>query len=150
MNYFAITKADMLNGEGLRVVLWVAGCSHHCKNCHNSYTWDKDGGLPFTEEAKQELFNELENNYIQGVTLSGGDPLFIANRKVITELLEEIAWKYPEKDIWLYTGYEYEEVKHLPLMDYVHVLLDGKFIPELADVNYPWMGSTNQKLRRLK
>ena len=150
MNYFAITKDDMLNGEGLRVVLWVAGCSHHCCGCHNAYTWNKNDGLPFTEETKQEIFTELNKKHIQGVTLSGGDPLFIANRKVITELLEEIAWKYPEKDIWLYTGYEYEEVKHLPLMDYVHVLLDGKFIPELAEVNYPWAGSTNQKVRRLK
>ena len=150
MNYFAITKDDMLNGEGLRVVLWVAGCSHHCCGCHNAYTWNKDDGLPFTEETKQEIFTELNKKHIQGVTLSGGDPLFIANRKAITELLEEIAWKYPEKDIWLYTGYEYEEIKHLPVMNYINVLIDGKFIPELADVNYPWMGSTNQKLRRLK
>ena len=150
MNYFAITKDDMLNGEGLRVILWVAGCSHHCCGCHNAYTWNKDDGLPFTEETKQEIFTELNKEHIQGVTLSGGDPLFIANRKVITELLEEIAWKYPKKDVWLYTGYEYEEVKHLPVMNYINVLIDGKFIPELAEVNYPWAGSTNQKVRRLK
>lgn len=150
MNYFTITKDDMLNGDGLRVVLWLSGCSHHCEGCHNAYTRDKECGFLFTDETKQEIFNELDKKHIQGITLTGGDPLFIANRKDITTLLEEISWKYPNKDIWLYTGYEYEEIKHLPLMQYIDVIVDGKFIKELADINYPWAGSTNQKIRKIK
>ena len=79
MRYHNITKDDMLNGDGLRVVLWVAGCNHCCKECHNPITWDPNGGLEFDEAAKQEIFDELEKDYIHGITFSGGDPLHIAN-----------------------------------------------------------------------
>ena len=80
MRYHNITKEDMLNGEGLRVVLWVAGCNHHCKNCQNPETWDENGGIPFDEEAENELFEALDKSYISGITFSGGDPLFPNNR----------------------------------------------------------------------
>ena len=83
MQYHNITKDDMLNGDGLRVVLWTAGCTHGCRECHNPVTWDPDGGLPFEEEAKQELFEQLEKDYISGITYSGGDPLFPASRECI-------------------------------------------------------------------
>ena len=90
MRYHNITKDDMLNGEGLRAVLWVAGCSHHCPGCHNPVTWDVNGGIPFDEAAREELFGELAKDYISGLTLSGGDPLHAENRREIGELIREV------------------------------------------------------------
>lgn len=84
MRYHNITKDDMLNGDGLRVVLWLAGCTHHCKNCQNPITWDPNGGIPFDEDAKQEIFEELEKDYVDGITFSGGDPLLEQNREELT------------------------------------------------------------------
>ena len=104
MRYHNITKDDMLNGDGLRVVLWVAGCSHCCKECQNPITWDPAGGLPFDEAAKQEIFEQLDKSYISGITFSGGDPLHAANRLDVRNLMAEIKQKYPDKTIWLYTG----------------------------------------------
>lgn len=149
MNYHNITKDDMLNGDGLRVVLWVAGCEHHCKGCHNPITWDENGGLLFDKAAKQEIFEELKKDYVSGITFSGGDPLHIKNRTDITVLAKEIKEIFPSKTIWLYTGYTYEAVKDLEIISYLDVLVDGKFVKELADVNYHWAGSTNQKIIRL-
>lgn len=149
MNYHNITKDDMLNGEGLRVVLWVAGCEHHCKGCHNPITWDENGGLLFDKAAKQEIFEELKKDYVSGITFSGGDPLHIKNRTDITVLAKEIKEIFPSKTIWLYTGYTYEAVKDLEIISYLDVLVDGKFVKELSDVNYHWAGSTNQKIIRL-
>lgn len=151
MNYLAITKDDMLNGEGLRVVLWVAGCSHHCKGCQNAYSWNKNAGVPFDMSAKIEIFEQLSKPYISGITLSGGDPLYLANRYEITKLLRQIKEKFPKKTVWLYTGYNYTEVQHLPLMQYVDVVVDGKFIEELKDNTdkCQWRGSTNQRVIRL-
>ena len=110
MRYHNITKADMLNGEGLRVVLWVSGCSHHCHACQNAFTWDPFDGLEFDESAKKELFDELEKPWCSGITFSGGDPLFYGNREEIRKLVVEIFQKFPEKTIWLYTGYTWEEL----------------------------------------
>ena len=90
MRYHNITKDDMLNGDGLRVVLWVAGCEHHCPNCQNPVTWDINGGLEFDEAAKKEIFDELEKNYVSGITFSGGDPLHTQNRKDVGAFIEEI------------------------------------------------------------
>ena len=136
----------MLNGDGLRVVLWVAGCEHHCEECQNPITWDINGGIPFDENAKQEIFNELEKNYISGVTLSGGDPLHMANREEIAALVTEIREKFPQKTIWLYTGYEWESIKNLPLIKKLDVVVDGQYKKDLRDINLPWRGSTNQKV----
>ena len=99
MRYHNITKDDMLNGDGLRVVLWVAGCEHHCPNCQNPVTWDINGGLEFDEAAKKEIFDELEKNYVSGITFSGGDPLHTQNRKDVGALIEEIKEKFPNKTI---------------------------------------------------
>ena len=110
MRYHNITKDDMLNGDGLRVVLWLAGCEHHCKNCQNPVTWDPDGGLPFDEAAKAEIYEELDKEYVSGITFSGGDPLLLRNREELTEFLKEIKKNYPEKTIWLYTGYLWDDV----------------------------------------
>lgn len=146
MKYHNITKDDMLNGDGLRVVLWVSGCSHHCEGCHNKITWDCNDGLEFDENAKLEIFNELENKYISGLTLSGGDPLFESNRKDILELVKEVKSKYPKKTIWLYTGYKWDDIKDLEIMNYIDIVVDGKFIKELSDSKLKWRGSSNQNV----
>ena len=146
MNYHNITKDDMLNGDGLRVVLWVSGCNHHCKNCHNQITWNENEGLTFDESAEKEIYQELEQEYIDGVTFSGGDPLFPGNRDAITSLAQKIKNRFPLKTIWCYTGYLWEEVKELEVMKYIDVLVDGRFIQELADPQLHWKGSSNQRV----
>ncbi len=146
MRYHNITKDDMLNGDGLRVVLWVAGCAHGCRECHNPVTWDSEGGLPFDEAAKNELFEQLEKDYISGITYSGGDPLFPGNRADITALAKEIREKFPKKTQWLYTGYEWNEVQKESVMSYLDVVVDGKFEVEQKDTQLHWKGSKNQKV----
>ncbi len=150
MNYHNITKDDMLNGEGLRVVLWVAGCSHHCKGCHNPITWDASGGLEFDESAKNEIFDELKKDYVSGITFSGGDPLYKDNIDTITNLAKEIKQKFPQKTIWLYTGYNYEDIKDLEILKYIDVLCDGTFELDKRDVKAHWVGSTNQRVIDVK
>ena len=125
MRYHNITKDDMLNGDGLRVVLWVAGCAHGCKECQNPVTWDPDGGLLFEEEAKKELFEQLEE---------------------ITELAKEIRQKFPEKTQWLYTGYEWSQIQDEEIVSYLDVIVDGKFEAAQKDTKLHWKGSANQKV----
>lgn len=146
MRYHNITKEDMLNGDGLRVVLWTAGCAHHCKNCQNPITWDPEGGIPFDEAALQEIYDELEKDYISGITFSGGDPLYMDHREELLELVQAIRKRYPKKTIWLYTGYLWEEIRHLELIPYLDVVVDGRFVEELKDNNLPWKGSSNQRV----
>lgn len=146
MRYHNITKDDMLNGDGLRVVLWVAGCNHCCKDCHNPVTWDPDGGLLFDDAAKKEIFEQLDRNYISGITFSGGDPLHPANKRDVRNLMAEIKEKYPNKTIWLYTGDVWEDIFGYPLMKYVDVLVDGEFHAEEKDVKLMWKGSKNQRV----
>lgn len=146
MRYHNITKDDMLNGDGLRVVLWVSGCSHCCKDCHNPITWDPDAGLLFDDNAREEIFAQLDKPYISGITFSGGDPLHAANRLDVRNLMAEIKEKYPKKTIWLYTGDVWENVFHYPVMQYVDVLVDGEFIVELKDARLLWKGSSNQRV----
>ena len=139
MNYLKINKEDVCNGEGLRVVLWLSGCSHHCYNCQNPHTWDENSGIPFDETAKEELFRELDKDYISGLTLSGGDPLFESNldevldlvtkvnkqyntiqdsvyvrdknNNILTSFADKIRLSSSQKTIWLYTGYTWEEIE---------------------------------------
>ena len=150
MNYHNITKDDMLNGDGLRVVLWVSGCSHRCKGCQNPITWDPNDGLPFDEAAKEEIFAELDKSYVSGLTLSGGDPLFPGNRDAITALVKEVKTKYPTKTIWLYTGFSWEEIEDLSLIPYLDVVVEGKFVEELKDTTLHWKGSSNQRVITVK
>ncbi|MBQ8039748.1 MAG: anaerobic ribonucleoside-triphosphate reductase activating protein, partial [Lachnospiraceae bacterium] len=137
---------DMLNGDGLRVVLWVAGCSHCCKECQNPITWDPNGGLPFDEAAKQEIFEQLDKSYISGITFSGGDPLHSANRFEVRNLMAEIKAKYPDKTIWMYTGDSWENIMHYAIMQYVDVLVDGEFEVARKDIKLLWKGSSNQRV----
>ncbi len=150
MNYHNITKDDMLNGDGLRVVLWVAGCDHCCKDCQNPITWDPNCGLPFDETAKKEIFSQLDKPYITGLTLSGGDPLYFANREVIFDFAKEVKSKYPTKTIWLYTGFSYETIEELEIFDCVDVLVDGEFVAEQKDNTLRWRGSSNQRVIDIK
>ncbi len=146
MRYHNITKDDMVNGDGIRVVLWVAGCNHHCKECQNPITWDINGGIPFDESAKQEIFDELNKDYVSGITFSGGDPLHPQNRDWVKDLSDEIKQKFPNKTQWLYTGYLWNEVKDLPIMKNLDVVIDGKFEIEGRDTNLKWRGSPNQNV----
>lgn len=150
MNYHNITKEDMLNGEGLRVVLWVAGCNHCCKNCQNPITWDKNGGLPFDKEAEDELFEALNKSYIDGITFSGGDPLFPENRSEVFRLIRKCRDKFPEKTIWLYTGYKWEEIKDLDGINLIDIIAEGEFVEALKDNNLHWVGSSNQRVLKVK
>lgn len=161
MNYHTITYPDQNNGDGLRVVLWLSGCSHHCYNCQNHQTWNPDSGIPFDESAKQEIFTELSKDYISGITFSGGDPLHENNLDEVLKLVKEIRISFPKKTIWLYTGYQiseivkqeqYEKVSGIPdiwskrwgIISNVDVLVDGEYIDEERDVTLKWRGSKNQ------
>lgn len=161
MNYHTITYPDQNNGDGLRVVLWLSGCSHHCKGCQNPQTWDKDSGILFDEKAKNELFEELNKDYISGLTLSGGDPLNEYNVRMLYLLLKEIKEKFPTKTIWLYTGYVFEDILSLKenwafctqtgeyrylIITLCDVLVDGQFKEDLKDITLPWRGSSNQRV----
>ena len=148
MRYHDITKVDMKNGDGLRVVLWLAGCSHHCKGCQNPVTWDPDDGLVFDEAAKQEIFEQLEKPYISGITFSGGDPLHKVNMPAVLGLMKEIKEKFPNKTIWVYTGDTWEEVLNRAnwILKYVDVLVDGEFRIEERDTKLIWKGSKNQRV----
>ena len=106
MNYSGISECDVLNGTGFRVVLFVSGCSHRCYNCQNPKTWDKNFGYPFTEKTRQYIFNCLDKDYIDGITITGGDPLHENNLDEVLKLVQEIRISFPEKTIWLYTGYK--------------------------------------------
>lgn len=150
MKYHNITQYDMNNGIGLRTVLWVSHCEHKCLNCQNQQTWDKNGGIIFDEKVKEELFNDLADETIQGITFSGGDPLSNLNRDEILYLAKEIKEKFPDKDIWCYTGYEWHDVQNLKGIEYIDVVVDGKFEEELSVPSPKWCGSQNQKIINVK
>ena len=150
MKYHNITKDDMLNGDGLRVVLWVSGCNHACPHCHNPYTWDPNSGIDFDQDAKKEIFDLLDKDYITGITFTGGDPLFPDNRETIGNLIKEIHQQYPNKTIWLYTGYLYEKIESLDFIKYIDVIVDGPFIMAQCDPQLHWKGSSNQRVIDVK
>lgn len=152
MNYHNLTYPDMNNGDGLRVVLWLSGCSHQCKGCQNPQTWNPDNGIPFDKKAFNELFDELEKDYISGITLTGGDPLYIDNLSGVYDICFFIKRYYPEKTVWIYTGYTWEEIlqcgnsERQLILKYCDVLVDGEYKEELRDVTLPWVGSSNQRV----
>ena len=150
MRYHNITTDDMLNGDGLRTVLWVSGCEHHCPECQNPITWDPECGLEFDEKAEKELFAALDKPYISGVTFSGGDPLYPGNHDCIIELIKKIKRLFPGKNIWLYTGYKWEDICTLDGLELIDVLVDGRFEKDLKDVKLHWKGSSNQRVIDVK
>ena len=163
MNYHNITYPDQNNGDGLRIVLWVAGCEHHCTNCQNQQTWSPQSGIPFDKNAMNEILNELKKDYISGITFSGGDPLHPKNVQNVLKIVDEIRVSYPTKNIWLYTGYTWEQIMHPVITDInseqlkmlqmrkelvskCNVLIDGRYVDELRDVSLHWRGSSNQRV----
>lgn len=161
MNYSGISECDVLNGTGFRVVLFVSGCSHRCYNCQNPKTWDKNFGHPFTEKTRQYIFNCLDKDYIDGITITGGDPLHENNLNEVLKLVQEIRISFPEKTIWLYTGYSYSEIfqgqssclsqeglnnfKRREIIKLCDVVVDGEYIDEQKDITLKWRGSKNQR-----
>lgn len=154
MNYHNITHEDMINGDGLRVVLWVAGCNHKCKNCQNPITWDINGGIDFDNNALEEIYNELKKEYCDGITFSGGDPLHPLNRETILKIIKEIKNKFPKKTIWIYTGYTYEQILNeqfiKEILGMTDVLIDGVYIEKLKSPDKHWVGSSNQRVIDVK
>lgn len=150
MRFHNISTDDMLNGDGLRTVLWVSGCNHQCRECHNPVTWDINGGIPFDDKAEEELFEKLSKPYISGITFSGGDPLHPENRMETGRLINKVHNELPEKTIWLYTGYDWEEIYDIDFIKYVDVIVDRKFVIELKDTKLKWRGSSNQRVIDVK
>lgn len=154
MNILQITHCDQVNGTGNRVVLWVSGCSHCCKGCQNAYAQDATLGVKFDDKIKDEIFADLKEDWCAGITFSGGDPLFSANRIEIIELAKEIKEKFPTKSIWCYTGYTWSEIladsSMSEILKYIDILCDGEYIEELRDIDLKWVGSKNQNVIDVK
>lgn len=150
MNYHNIKTDDMLNGDGLRVTCWISGCDIKCPKCYNPQTWDFNSGIPFTEETTQELLYDLSKPYIKGLTLSGGHPLDPHNALKVLEIVKRVKMVFPNKDIWIYSGYEWENIIKdetlKEILKYTDVLVDGAYIDELRDISLPFRGSSNQRI----
>lgn len=146
MNYIGLNKYDTANGEGIRVSLFVSGCTLCCKGCFNKESWKFNAGLPFTETVKQDIIKELKNPWISGFSLLGGDPLEPKLHSEVLDLVKSIKSEIHNKDIWLWTGRLYENEKDNEILNYVDVLIDGPFIQELKDSNLKYRGSSNQKI----
>lgn len=149
MNYSTIIKSDLVNGTGVRVSLFVSGCSHGCKECFNEKAWDYRYGNPFTEKEKNVIMEELSKDYISGISLLGGDPLMPKNISTIIELCKDIKLKYPNKTIWCWSGYTLEEIQQnhaYEILNYIDVLIDGKYVHELRDTTLKFRGSSNQRI----
>lgn len=160
MNYGEIKSFDIANGEGVRVSLFVSGCTHHCKNCFNKETWDFNFGKPFTKEVEDSIIEMLSFDYIDGLSLLGGEPFEPQNQRVLLPFLKRIKEKFPDKSIWCYTGYLFDEEllsesrarcectdEMLSLID---VLVDGEFVQELYNITLAFRGSENQRIIDVK
>ncbi len=160
MNYGAIKKFDIADGPGVRVSLFVSGCTHHCRECFQPETWNFDYGQPFTEETEQELFEALDKEYICGLTLLGGEPFEPQNQRVLVPFLRLVKERFPEKSIWSYTGYTLETDLLSPsrarcevtdeMLSMLDVLVDGEFVLEKKNIRLRFRGSENQRLIDLK
>lgn len=161
MNYSTIKWTDIANGSGVRISLFVSGCPHHCPGCFNEETWDYENGVPYTPEIEQQLLYKLGASYLQGFSLLGGEPLCPPNQSAIASLLKKIRQRYPQKDVWCYTGYLLEEV--VPqfggtvlgdyaseILPYIDILVDGKFLQQKKNLNLFFRGSENQRLLDLQ
>ena len=146
MRYGKINKTDVANGPGVRVSLFVSGCRNQCKGCFNSETWSFDYGEAFTLRTIDEILKALDKPYISGLSILGGEPFEPENIIGVFELCRQVKKKYPDKTIWIYTGYLYEDFKDLPIMEYIDVLVDGPFIEALKDILLKFKGSSNQRI----
>lgn len=146
MNYASINKADVANGPGVRVSLFVSGCRHHCPGCFNQIAWDFGYGAEFTKNTVDEIMEALSHDYISGITVLGGEPFEPENLSTVKVLCQEIKERYPDKSIWVYTGLQYEDVEETSAMKYVDVLVDGPFVQSLKDLTLSFRGSKNQRI----
>ena len=160
MNYAKINKNDIANGIGVRVTLFVSGCTHHCKGCFNQEAWDFNYGEPFTAAVEDELLEALSPSWINGITLLGGEPMEPSNQRVLMPFLKRVKEKYPEKTIWCFSGYTLEtdlladsrarcEVTD-EMLSLIDVLVDGEFVEKQKDISLRFRGSSNQRLIDLK
>ena len=156
MNYGEIKKYDIANGEGVRVSLFVSGCTHHCPGCFNQETWDFGFGKPYTEETEREILEALAPGYIAGLSLLGGEPFEPANQEVLVGLLRKFKERFPKKTVWCYSGYTFDkDLKeggraHCEATDemlsFIDVLVDGEFVEDLKDLKLKFRGSSNQRI----
>ncbi|MBQ7920454.1 MAG: anaerobic ribonucleoside-triphosphate reductase activating protein [Lachnospiraceae bacterium] len=160
MNFGEIKKCDIANGEGVRVSLFVSGCTHHCKGCFNAQTWDFNFGEEFTKEVEDALLEDLAPSYIVGLTLLGGEPMEPENQRALVPFLRRVKERFPDKTIWCYTGYTYDEdlveggrawcEVTDEMLSMIDVLVDGEFVEALKDIRLVFKGSTNQRIINLK
>lgn len=160
MHYGAIKSCDIANGPGVRVTLFVSGCTNHCPGCFQKETWDFDYGEPYTDRTQADIIRMLEPNYIAGLTLLGGEPFEPQNQRGLVPLLREVRAKYPDKTIWAFSGNTYEEITTPgahpncevtdELLSLIDVLVDGRFVQALYDISLRFRGSSNQRLIDMK
>lgn len=156
MHYSTIKDCDIANGIGVRITLFVSGCTNHCKNCFQPQTWDFDFGEPFTEETEEKLLEMLKPDYINGLTLLGGEPMEPQNQRALVPFLKRVREAYPNKNIWCFTGFTYEVLKTDDshprcevtdeMLSLIDVLVDGRYVDELKDLTLQFRGSSNQRL----
>lgn len=150
MRYAKIRKMDISNGEGVRVSLFVQGCSFHCKNCFNPETWDFNGGKDFTTVEVDKIIKLCNKDYIAGLSILGGEPLHPNNIESVSMLCEYFKFKYPNKTIWLWSGFKYEDIltreNNYDIFNYIDVLVDGQFEEDKKNLTLKWRGSSNQRV----
>lgn len=147
MNYMGITKSSLVNGEGVRTVLWVSGCSHHCPGCQNPNSWNPDAGKHFGSDTLADLVEQVNKPYIDGLTISGGDPMYYGNRFFVRDIARTVKLA-TKKSIWMYTGYLFDDIRDESVLCYLDVVVDGWYMKEFKPAK--WRGSNNQKIWRKK
>ena len=163
MRILDVTTCSVADGSGFRLVIWCSGCSHQCVGCHNPESWDWDNGHKLTDEMLDTILDQLELPYIHGVTFSGGDPLYDKNIEQVYRLCKIIKENHPDKTVWLYTGYKFEEIFKTPgyygtqnvdpvrecrheILKYIDVLVDGEFVHDRKNTSIAFRGSDNQRI----
>lgn len=148
MRYAQIRKMDISNGEGIGIALFTQGCPYHCKNCFNPETWDFDKGKEWTQKTEDLIIKLMEPDYIKRLTILGGEPLIERNIEPLTQLLRRVKIIYPNKQVWLYTGgnFEFESVRCDNLIEHCDVIIDGRYVDELKDYTLKFRGSSNQRV----
>ena len=146
MKYNKIRKMDIANGPGVRVSVFLQGCSFHCKNCFNPETWDFDEGLEFTDEVIEEIIELCGKKHIQGLSILGGEPMHPKNIKGTIKLAKRFKEVYPDKNIWSWSGFLFNQIIDKEIFNYLDVLVDGQYIDELHDPTLKWRGSSNQRV----
>ena len=146
MRYNLIRKMDISDGPGVRVSIFMQGCSFHCKNCFNPETWDFEAGEEFTEDTIKEVLELCNKPHIRGLSILGGEPFHPANIEGTTKLAKAFKEKYPNKDLWSWSGFHFEDLKEKEVFQFIDVLVDGQYVDELHNPTLKWRGSANQRV----